>query len=148
MAYLTCGQCGARTYTSHSGEMIEWLRVLKFSDLTHSATGPPNCGRGLNYCSTVAEPGSYLRWGRCNSGHLWGFGMNRGITDNPIHSDSSRFIKNTAWEECRGNTGLNHNSTVANLGRIVSIRSSTVGHSSTAVMKHNGAVDISCRYLI
>ena len=39
LACLTCGQCGARTYTRHSGEMIEWLRALKYSDLTHSATG-------------------------------------------------------------------------------------------------------------
>ena len=39
LACLTCGQCRARTYTRHSGEMIEWLRALKFSDLTHSATG-------------------------------------------------------------------------------------------------------------
>ena len=46
LACLTCGQCGAWTYTRHSGEMIEWLRALKYSDLTHSATGPPNkdCG--------------------------------------------------------------------------------------------------------
>ena len=27
LACLTCGQCGARTYTSHSGEMFEWLRA-------------------------------------------------------------------------------------------------------------------------
>ena len=39
LACLTCGQCGARTYTRHSGEMMEWLRALKYSDLTHSATG-------------------------------------------------------------------------------------------------------------
>ena len=42
LACLTCGQCGARTHTSHSGEMIESLRALKFSDLTHSATGAAN----------------------------------------------------------------------------------------------------------
>ena len=29
----------AWTYSSLSGEMIEWLRALKFSDLTHLATG-------------------------------------------------------------------------------------------------------------
>ena len=29
----------ARTYTRHSGEMIKWLRALKYSDLTHSAPG-------------------------------------------------------------------------------------------------------------
>ena len=34
-------------------------------------------------------------------------------------------------------------STVANLGRIVSIRSSTVVNHSAAVMKRSGAVDIS-----
>ena len=27
LSCLTCGQCGARTYTRHSGEMIEWLSV-------------------------------------------------------------------------------------------------------------------------
>ena len=41
LACLTCGQWGARTYPRHSGEMIEWLRALKYSDPTHSATGPP-----------------------------------------------------------------------------------------------------------
>ena len=39
LSCLTSGQCGARTYTRHSGEMIKWLRALKYSDLTHSATG-------------------------------------------------------------------------------------------------------------
>ena len=39
LSCFTCGQCGARTYTRHSGEMIEWLRALKYSDLTHSAMG-------------------------------------------------------------------------------------------------------------
>ena len=39
LSCLTCGQRGARTYTRHSGEMIELLRALKYSDLTHSATG-------------------------------------------------------------------------------------------------------------
>ena len=41
LACLTCGQCGAWTYTRHSGEMIKWLRAQKYSDLTHSARGPP-----------------------------------------------------------------------------------------------------------
>ena len=34
----------ARTYTSHSGEMIEWLRALKYSDLAHSAMGAARNG--------------------------------------------------------------------------------------------------------
>ena len=36
LAWLTCGQSGARTHTRHSGEMIEWLRN---SALNRSATG-------------------------------------------------------------------------------------------------------------
>ena len=36
LAYLTCGQSGARTHSRHSGEMIEWLRN---SALNRSATG-------------------------------------------------------------------------------------------------------------
>ena len=99
-----------------------------------------DCGRGLNRSSTVAAPGSYLRLGRCNRGHSWTFRMRRDITYIPIHHDSSiiQHEENVvALPVC----------TVANLGRIVSIRSSTVANHSAAVMKRSGAVDISCNTL-
>ena len=70
--------------------------------------------------------------------------MNWDINDIQIHSDSLRFIKNMALGEGRGITGLNHTSTVANLGRLVSIRSSTLKNHSAAVMKRSGAVDMYC----
>ena len=60
MACLTCGQCGAQTYTSHSGEMIEWLRALKFSHLTHSATGTAMQSFELCYVTTYVTMGLSL----------------------------------------------------------------------------------------
>ena len=69
--------------------------------------------------------------------------MNRGITDIPIHPDSSRIQHE---EDVVALTGLKHTSTVATLGRIVSIRSYIVVNRSTAVMNRGGAVDISCRH--
>ena len=102
-----------------------------------------DCGRGLNRSSTVAESGWHRRFIR---GHSWAFGVNRGITDTPIHPDPPQFITKTVRGGGRGATGLNRSSTVSNRGRIVSFRSSTGVNRSAAVMSRSGTVDESCRH--